>query len=428
MTELSLPDSFWAASAPPAIETGRLEGARRTDVAIVGAGYTGLSTAIELAGEASVTVLEAGEIGHGGSGRNNGLAIPTLSGPDPDAIVRAWGEETGERFVALLRDSASHVYDLIRTHKMEGAGEQTGWIQPVHSPGRMRVAESRVEQWARRGADVELLDADRTSELLGSPFWHGGWMANTGGTVQPLAYTRGLAKAAAGLGATIHTQSPVTSIKREGSVWLLKTPEGELRADKVVLATNAYTDEVAPDLRRSIVPVYSFQMSTRPLSDNIRKSVIPGRQAVSDTRGDLHFFRWTDDGRLVTGAALFFKHNPTGRLPQHVGDRVLRAFPQVGEVSFDYIWHGFIGATLDKLPHLHVLGPGFFAWIGCNGRGVALASAMGPVLAEMVRGADVKEMPIPVTEPKPIPAHGLATRLAPLEVLRRRFNDAREPA
>ncbi len=425
-TSSALPDSVWAATAPAPIETGPLSGDQTADVAIVGAGYTGLSTALHLVPGADTVVLEASEIGFGASGRNNGLAIPTLAKADPEEILRVFGPEKGESTIALIRDSAKLVFDLIRKHDMEKAGEQNGWIQPAHSPGRMRLVERRLGEWTSRGAKADLLSRDDLRDLIGSDAWYGGWIAHEGGTVHPMAYARGLAKAAAGNGARIHTRSPAQALERTPKGWRIRTPEGSVTAERVVLATNAYSDDLWPRLRRTFVPVKTWQMATKPLSDNVRKSVLPGRHGMSDTRGDLEFARYDWEGRLVSGASLIFDVNSEARLKAHVGARLKKNFPQLGDVEWDYVWSGFLAMTPDYLPRLHVLAPGVFSWLGCNGRGVALATAMGPVLADLARGGNPEDAPLPIMEPRPLPLHGVITRFARADLWRRRRLDAAE--
>jgi glycine/D-amino acid oxidase-like deaminating enzyme len=167
-------------------------------------------------------------------------------------------------------------------------------------------------------------------------------------------------------------------------------------------------------------------MATEPIGANVRASIIPGRQAVSDTRGDLRFFRYDRDGRLVTGGALMLRFSPAARLKRMVGARLNAIFPQLGVPRFDYVWNGRIGMTPDYLPHVHELGPDGLTWIGCNGRGVALALAIGRELARAVTGRDRRTLALPVGPVRPIPLHGVASLMAPLAIAARRFNDARE--
>ena len=188
------PDSLWAAMTPSGPELPKLIGDAEADVIVIGAGFTGLSTALHLreAG-VDVAIIEAMEPGWGASGRNNGQVIPTLSRPDPEDIIARHGA-AGERFVALLRDSASTLFDVARRYQIQAEQEQSGWVQPVHSPRRIRIAERRVRQWSKFGAPVELLSRDQTRAMLGSDAWFGGFWNKTGGHIDPLALSRGLAR------------------------------------------------------------------------------------------------------------------------------------------------------------------------------------------------------------------------------------------
>jgi glycine/D-amino acid oxidase-like deaminating enzyme len=422
--------SLWEAATPRGTALERLASVDECDVAVIGAGYTGLSAALHLC-EAGLdaAVVEAAEPGWGASGRNNGQVIPTLSRPDPDDIVARHGE-AGERFVAMLRDSASLLFELVRKHGIDAEAEQTGWVQPVHTPGRIRVAERRVRQWLRYGAPVELLSREEVRAMLGSDAWHGGWQNRSGGHINPLALARGLARTVLASGARIYARSPVSSFERVAERWIIRTPEGEIRARALILATNAYTGafstSLAPELARELVPVLSWQMATQPLSAEARRTIIPGRQAMSDTRGELHFARYDARHRLVTGGALIAPFDAAARLKQMVGARLRRLWPQIGAVGFDYVWNGAIGMTSDYLPRIHRLGPDAYAWVGCNGRAVALSIALGRELAKAVAGTRAQELALPFTAPAPLPAHGLLRQLAPLMLAVYRHRDRRE--
>jgi glycine/D-amino acid oxidase-like deaminating enzyme len=424
------PPSLWAAVTRPGPVLHRLEGAHAFDVVVVGAGFTGLSTALHLrrAG-VDVAVVEAAEPGWGASGRNNGQVIPTLSRPDPDDIVARHGE-AGERLVALLRDSASILFDLVKAEGLDAEAEQTGWIQPVHSPGRMSIAERRVAQWSKWGAQVELLSRAEVSRRLGSDAWFGGWWNKTGGHINPLALSRALARAVIDKGGRIYARSPVMSFIHEAGRWIVTTEKGQASARALVLATNAYTGAfskgLAPAIAREIVPVLSWQMATAPLGDNVRRTVLPERSAMSDTHGELHFARYDARHRLVTGGALISPVNGAARLKPYIAGRLQRLFPHIGEVSFDYVWNGTIGMTRDHLPRLHRLGPDGYAWAGCNGRAVALSIALGREFARTVQGAPHGELALPFSEPDPIPFHAIARRVAPLMLLEYKRRDRRE--
>lgn len=424
------PSSIWWEQTPAGPDCPVLTGTVNADAVVIGAGFTGLSTALELrkAG-VDVVVVEAAEPGWGASGRNNGQVIPTLSRPDPDDIEARHGE-AGERFVGLLRDCATILFDLVREHRIAAEAEQTGWVQPVHSPGRIAIAERRVRQWSARGAPVDLLDAGQVRDMLGSGAWHGGFWNRSGGHINPLALARGLARAALASGARLHSRSPATDFERRDGRWIVRTPAGEVRARALVLATNAYTGEfsasLAPRIAREIVPVCSWQMATQPLSDQVRATVIPARQAMSDTHGDLRFARYDARNRLITGGAIVLPFNRAARLQSMVGARLRRLWPQIDTLHFDYVWNGFIAMTPDHFPRFHRLGPDGWAWAGCNGRAVALSIALGGEFAKAVRGVTEQDLALPFTEPAPLPLHSIARRVAPLMLLRYRQRDRRE--
>ena len=426
------PNSLWAAVTPVGPELPELIGAAEADVIVVGGGFTGLSTALHLreAG-VDVAIVEAVEPGWGASGRNNGQVIPTLSRPDPEDIVAKHGA-AGERFVGLLRDCASTLFDVARRYQIQAEQEQAGWVQPVHSPGRIKIAERRVRQWSKFGAPVELLSRDEVWKMLGSEAWFGGFWNKTGGHINPLALARGLARVVLEQGCRIYARSPAVSFERRNNRWIVKTQKGEISGRALVIATNAYTGEFSkslmPDIAHEVMPVLSWQMATQPLSDEARKTVIPGRQAMSDTHGELYFARYDARNRLVTGGAVIGPGNKPERLKARVTERLQRLWPQIGPVEFDYVWNGYVGMTTDFFPRIHRLGPDAYGWTGCNGRAVALAIALGDELSKAVRGVAEKDLALPFSEPVPIPAHGLLRHLAPLMLMVYRRRDAREIA
>lgn len=422
--------SIWAATAPPGPAAPAVDGMVEADVVVIGAGFTGLSTALHLrkAG-VDVAVVEAVEPGWGASGRNNGQVIPTLSRPDPDDIEARHGE-AGERFVGLLRDCAALLFDTVREYRIPAEAEQAGWIQPAHSPKRIAISERRVRQWSRRGAPVDLLGTDEVRRLLGSHAWYGGFINHSGGHINPLALARGLAQVVVDAGGRLYNHSPVDSYQRTGDAWIVRTAAGQIRARALVLATNTYTGEVVPGLSPRIsdqvVPILSWQMATQPVPEAVRATVIPGRQAMSDTHGDLHFARYDARNRLVTGGATLMPVNRREHLKEMIGARLRRLWPQLGVVRFDYVWNGYVGMTRDFLPRFHRLGPDGWAWAGCNGRAVGLSIGIGREFAKAVQGTPERELALPFTEPEPLPAPRLARRLAPYMLLKYRYKDARE--
>ncbi len=426
------PRSLWAAVTPPGPDLPRLIGTAAADVVVIGGGFTGLSAALHLreAG-VDVAIVEAVEPGWGASGRNNGQVIPTLSRPDPEDIIAKHGA-AGERFVSLLRDSASVLFDIARRYQIQAEQEQTGWVQPVHSPGRIKIAERRVRQWSKFGASVELLSRDETRQMLGSEAWFGGFWSRTGGHINPLALSRGLARVLLKRGGRIYARSPAISVERRNDRWIVRTEKAEISGRVLIVATNAYTGEFSkslmPAIAYEIMSVLSWQMATQPLSETARETTIPGRQAMSDTHGEIYFARYDARNRLVTGGAVIGPGNKPERLKLIVAERLQRLWPQIGPVEFDYVWNGYVGMTTDSFPRIHRLGRNAYGWTGCNGRALALSIALGDELSKAVRGVAEKDLALPFSDPAPILAHGLRSRLKPWMLVLHRRRDAREIA
>ncbi len=417
--------ALWTATATPAPDCPPLDGDRCASVVVIGGGFTGLSAALHLAEAGIETILlEAEAPGFGASGRNNGQVVPAYSRHNPDEITVLFGTERGEALNAWVQDSANLVFDLIRRHGIDCDAQQNGWLMPAHNAARLAMARKKHDQWAARGAPVDFLDATATAEMTGSQHYAGAWLHRAGGNIQPLSYARGLARAAQATGAALHASSPAMTVERAGLDWQVKTPTGTVTADTVVLATNAYTGNLWPSLARSIVPMRLFQAATEPLGDNVARTILPGHQGISDARRVLWAFRKDAEGRIVTGASPLFTMRPSRPLARISCEQLIRVFPQISEVRFQHLWDGRIAVTLDRLPRLFDLAEGVYAGLGYSGRGIAMATGMGKLLAERVQGRAAEDLPVLPGPVKPLPLRDLLIPLARARAAWWRLRDA----
>lgn len=408
VTEAGLPmaPSLWAKTAAPAPPTPALQESVDTDVAIVGGGYTGLSTALHLA-EAGVRtcVLEASEPGWGASGRNGGQVNPTLK-HDPDELVRLFGVERGEALNHAIGSSADLVFDLIERHNIDCEPMRNGWLQLAHSERAVGGLHERAQQWHRRGVRTELLDRAAVAQRVGSDAFAGGWLDPRAGGIQPLSYARGLARAALERGARVHGHTLVSALQRENGRWTLRTEQGPVvRADRVLIATNGYTGGLWPALEQTVLAANSFIVATAPIDSAAMRDILPGGETASNTQRLLLYFRRDARGRLLMGGRGHFTEPDGPAHFKHLERSVRLLFPRLGPVRFEYRWSGRVAITRDFLPHVHEPAPGLTIALGYNGRGIAAATAMGLHLARRVTGAT--EFPFPITPIRPIPMHAL---------------------
>lgn len=419
--------SLWLATAEPAPVLAPLEGAAEAEVAIIGAGYTGLSTALALAERGvAVTVLEAEAPGAGASGANGGQVIPGLKHFVAD-LAKDYGDALGRRLHHAGAVDADQAFALIARLGIACDATRAGWLQVADNPMALEECRQRCRAWAEWGAPVRMLGAEEVRAITGAEGYLGGWIDERGGSVQPLSLARGLARVAIAAGATIHAPSRVTAIRPDGAAWRLETAEGALRARKVLLATNAAPGAVWPGLAHTIMTVWSFQTATQLLPGD--SGVLPGRQVVSDTRRVLRYWRRDAAGRLVVGGKGTLRA-PRGPHSFSVPERMrARLYPALPEHAPPFFWGGRVGITPDRLPRLFRLEEGVFAVMQDNGKGVAWCTAAGPALADLLTGAEARDLALPpVTPLRPIPLHPFRSVYAAAGSLYFRARDALDKA
>ena len=397
------PPSLWAETAGPEPACAPLAGAQHTEIAIVGAGFTGLSAALHLAEAGhSVAVLEAVQPGWGASGRNGGQVNPGLK-LLPEEVETLYGGEQGRRINAMADRACDLVFDLIHRHAIDCEALRPGYVQGAESRRGIDVLERWIRQWSARGAPVELLSRRETVDLLGTEVYLRGMLDRRGGNIQPLSYARGLARAAMGAGALVHGDSPVSSLDADPGGWKLTSPTGTLVAEQVLICTNGYTGDLWPGLKTAVVPVPSFVAATEALGEERLGAILPGRHAVSETRRVQVYYRLDAGGRFVIGARGNWLDADQAGDAGHVHAEACRLFPALTDVTWQFQWAGYTAMTLSHVPKLMKLAPGLHTGMGFNGRGVAMATMMGKQLALAVTG-EQSDMPIePLSR---IPFHG----------------------
>lgn len=408
MTGTALPPSLWAATDLNAPQTPPCTESTSVDVAIIGAGYTGLSAALHLAqAGVNVCVLESSEPGWGASGRNGGQVIPGLK-YDPDQLRVMFGADKAESLIETIGNAADTVFDLIQRHRIDCDALRQGWIQPAHSASIMPLLEKRAAQWAERGAPIELLDRDAVARRIGTSAYVGAWVDRRAGSVHPLKYCRGLAQVALAQGAAIHGHTEVLKLERQGARWLLHTNQGAIvSADRVLIATNGYTGTLWPQLKQSVIAANSFIVATQPLPALLDNSILPGKEVVSDSRRLLLYYRRDSEGRLLMGGRGPFAEPQSAQDFAHLERSLVRLFPQLAGIEYEYRWTGRVAITRDFLPHVHEPAAGLSIALGYNGRGIAMATTMGQCLAQRLTSNGTAPFPFPISTIQAIPFHFL---------------------
>ncbi len=381
--------------------TPPLEGHRRADVAVIGAGFTGLSTALHLAEQgADVVVLEAHEPGWGASGRNGGQVNQGLKW-GPEDVEKAFGAELGGRLVRFAWGAPEATFALIRRYQIECGARQGGTLRAAYLPRDAESVRRLAQQCQRRGMPVTLLDRDASQRATGTDRYLAILRDASGGDVQPLDYARGLARAAISAGAKVHGGTPVTKLSANGGRWKAETPRGAVTTEAVVVGTNGYSDDLIPGLRQTIVPAFSSIAATQPLDPSVASKIMPAGGVLYEAARITVYYRVDQARRLLMG----------GRGPQRSGvdlaSLATRLWPGLKGVAWTHTWNGQVALTTDQYPHVHQPQKGLYICLGYNGRGVAFSTVMGAELAKLALGKHASEIHLPVTPIKPIPLHAV---------------------
>jgi len=399
---------LYAETACAAVVAPPLEGGEEADVVIVGGGYTGLSAALHLA-ERNIpaVVLEAEQPGQGASGRNGGHVNPGLY-VDPEGVIARVGDTIGRRMLDMASSAPDFTFDLIERLGIDCEAQRKGTIRAGYHESWLPGIRGSLAQLERSGSPARWIDRDELCAVTGTSRYLGGIFFPQGGMVNPLSYARGLAAGAARAGARIHGGSRVTRVDWTGTRWRAATAGGSVVAKHVVLATNAHTDGLWPGLARSVVPVWSTIAATEPLGAARLQTVMPGGSVLYETGLNTVYYRTDAGGRLLMGGRGVQRPARSLGDASHLIAYAHRLWPVLDGARWTNVWNGKVAVTADKLIHLHEPAPGVIAALGYNGRGVAMATAMGSVIARRIAGEPVADLPLPVTPIEGFPFRSLA--------------------
>ena len=400
--------SVWMSDANDEPQTTQLLESRRVDVAVIGAGYMGITAALALAmGGAQVVVVEKAGLAQGASGLNGGQVIPGLK-RGPSELIAQLGQERGAAVIQFVIRSAESVFELIRKHDIDCDAVRCGWVQAAVSRSALPELTARAAEFNQWGGDAAVLDRHEVHTQLGSRegVYCGGWLNRNAGTIHPLNYLYGLVHAAQMAGATIYTESNAAQITMRGQHWQVGLAHGPtVIANGILVCTNAYADNLWPGLRQSIIPASSLQIATAPLPASLLAKILPRRHAVSDSRRVMNYFRIGPQGRFIFGGRGPFR-DARRRDYDELGRAMVRLYPQLKDVPVEHRWAGRVALTRDYLPHVHQPKPGLWLALGCNGRGIGLMSALGTSLGAQLLGRTATH-PFAVSPLRPLPFHRL---------------------
>jgi len=425
-SDLAADTSWYAASAPPAPPHPRLSGEHRVDVAILGAGYTGLSAALELAGRGyRVAVVEATRVGGGASGRNGGQLITGFNPPFTTLAARHGVAEARALF-ELAEAGKTLLRERIARHAI-ACDLSWGFASAALKPRQLRAMAAEAALLHRFGYDaLTPWSAAELRAVVRSERYIGAWYDAGSGHLHPLNYARGLARAAVGAGALLFERSPVVALE-PGKRPALVTADGRLAADAVLLCGNADLVQglprLAPRLTRRIMPVASGMIATAPLGPAGLAEHLARNIAVADANHILDYFRGTPDGRLLFGGLARYDGRAPRDLAGALRRRLARVFPRLAAVPIEHHWSGLVAITRDRLPYLGRLAPNILFALGYSGHGVILAGLAGTLLGEAVSGTLERFDRLARLRHQPFPGGPLKTPILVAAMLYYRLRD-----
>ena len=386
----SYPGSYYAASRNIIREPKILEGSVETDICVVGAGYSGLSTAIHLAERGyKVAVVEGAGVGWGASGRNGGQIVNGLNA-SLSTIKRRYGEDSARFVGEQVQVGGKIIRRLINQYNID-CDLKEGNIYAAYTDAHMRELEAKKELWSSYGMnDHQLLDKAAINKLVDTKAYVGGMLDTTGGHMHPLNLVLGEAKALESLGGVIYEQSPVVRVDHEAAKPIVETAKGKITCRVLVLAGNAYLGHVVPKLVSRVMPVSTQMMTTVPLGEDRAKSLIPSDMCVEDVRYILDYFRLSADNRLIFGGGTVYGGTDPADVVAKLRPNMEKVFPQLKGVAIEHAWSGNFALSFSRVPQMGKLGKSTFFAHGYSGHGVTGSHLFGSILADAIHGDQSK--------------------------------------
>ena len=405
--------TLWEATATPGPNLNSIAGENRAEVAVIGAGIAGLSTALHLAeAGCSVAVIEAQEPGGGATGQSGGILAPDFIRTSPAEIKHVLGQERGERLSRMVGSSARQCFDLIEAHKISCDVVLDGFWVPAHNQTVLTSLQKRAKEWQEAGFDVVSVPVDEIASKLGTSRYCGAIRFADGGSLNPLAFSQGLAKAAIRQGAAVFSKSSVSKLVRHLDGWRVITSRGYLDAKRVVLAANGGNAALHIAMQRTVLPLRVFEYATTPLTAAQRASILPEGGSFTDKKPYLFTSRYDREGRLIAAFTDFFIKRNEKRLRGEATRRLVQHFPILQYVSIEYLWRGTAWLNPSLLPKIYEVDEGIFAIQACNGRGLATNIVLGRELANALIHRNENALSVKPEPPVQIRGYGI-TKMVP---------------
>jgi gamma-glutamylputrescine oxidase len=393
-------DSYYSATAKGIGEPEVVTSNHRCDVCVIGAGFTGISSALHLAESGyDVIVLEANRVGWGASGRNGGQ-LHSGQRKGQQELEKLFGRDRAHVLWQLAEESKAMVKDRISRHNID-CDYKPGLLHAAYKKSDLTHFKSEISkiQQDYGYAHIQYVTKQEMSEMLGTDIYHGGILDDSAGHLHPLNYVLGLSNAARQAGVRIFEYSPVTEISQSDPA-IIKTKQASITADIVVMACNGYLEKLNKTMAARIMPINNFIIATEPLGHQRAEELIRDDVAVADTKFVVDYYRLSGDKRLLFGGGENYRARFPNDIAAFVKPVMLKVFPQLKDIKIDYAWGGTLAVTVNRLPSFGKINPNMYYAQGFSGQGVALTTLTGKLISEAVSG-DSERFDIMASLPSP---------------------------